>query len=125
MKHQEACVKAVANYGEKLRRVKELTEQLKDALCKCPSINPDDIRAVTHLGSYYARATKTSGADLGDCYERAITSKEQLKEACPHCYEAHLIVQKRKVAKIKLGAAKGWVTKLAKKMEGEKATERT
>lgn len=59
-----------------------------------------------------------------DGFERYLANDSPefyLEENCQHCLKAHHLIQERKIARQKLGRAKGWVTKLGKQAVKELA----
>lgn len=108
----EKAMAACAEYVRASDEVRRLTREIGNALLGCRydadqySENPR-----THLADYYA--DRNAEGAIGPFFVGRVKSQDAF-EACPSCVAANKLVQQRKDAKQKLGAAKRQITKLGR-----------
>ena len=113
----EAC-RAYSQWQGEIRR---LTRAIGDALCACEGINGDlqkwdEGGDETHLKDIYRGYTE-EGYQVGEQhyhYTDAEVVEHLTEHGCTHCLAAHRLIQQRKAARQKFGAANRWIGKLGK-----------
>lgn len=120
----------VGRYSRLTSEIKLLRQQIGDHLEKCPGLDGKRLEMdefgchihqrdwdsknrdkSTHLWGWYQPETVDSGYyGAPDIEYQEITADDHGAE-CPHCYAAHLAVQRRKAARRELGAVKAAMTR--------------
>jgi len=125
----DTAQKLVAGYSRLTREIKALRVQIADNLDKCPGVKGDRL-AVDENGwqTYMPEVdskNREKGVHLWHWYQPEICDSGyycethtvwtdvgvQEAEECPHCYAAHLAIQRRKEARKELGGVKGAMTR--------------
>lgn len=110
---------AIIEYRAANLSVKEITKKIGENLSSCGDLSEDG--KSPHLKEAYRWEAYRRESD-GCFYERHPAyddpAEEYLKDACPHCYAAHNLIQERKDARQRFGVAKRRLMAMAKALEG-------
>jgi hypothetical protein len=108
---EQKAMAACRDYVRWQAEIKRISGAIGGHLYLCNRIGLDSNAVnATHLAEAYR-------PDVGEWRTTYMTPEdvvEYLQEHCPHCLAAHLLVQERKTARQKFGAAKRQVSKLGK-----------
>lgn len=130
---ESRAVSAVKRLAVARREVQRLTKAIGHALAKCEGVNgglvfvavpgqpigKKDPNDITHLRLAYTPELSESQYRRRE-YMDEDELHDYLKESCPHCLLAHLLVQERRKARKALGRANAVVTILGRAMlEGD------
>lgn len=107
-----ACRELVAATAE----VKRLSRLIGEGLSACPMAHDDGECGpkgpITHLALAYASEMVENDHGHGGMHKE--WNSQHLLDGCTHCLAAHNAIQKRKVARKRLGAARRVVTMIGK-----------
>ena len=113
----ETALKLVSDYSALTRAIRDCKKELAETLSACPGPNPPRMKsqgmndpATNHLDGWYTPETIVDhwGEEQLDYLEIG----DDQREECPHCYAAHLTIQKRKALRRRLGSVKSSMTRL-------------
>ncbi|PPA72832.1 hypothetical protein C4E15_28115 [Achromobacter spanius] len=113
----ETALKLVSDYSALTRAIRDCKKELAETLGRCSGPNPPRMKsqgvndpATNHLDGWYTPETIVDhwGEERLDYLDIGV---EQFEE-CRHCYGAHIIIQKRKALRRRLGSVKAAMTKL-------------
>ena len=131
----ETALKLVSDYSALTRAIRECKKEIGDNLDLCNGLKgfrretemipPDEYLAEgyaqptdrscddqeIHLTGWYKPETHCYGHESDPSLVYLKIGEEQHAE-CPHCYGAHMAIQKRKALRRRLGAVKAAMTKL-------------
>jgi hypothetical protein len=120
----------VGRYSRLTKEIKSLRQQIGEHLDRCPGLDGKRLEVdeygchihqrdwdsknrdkSTHLWGWYQPETTDDGIDYSE--PRQVWQQIGVLEAeeCPHCYAAHLAVQRRKAARRELGSVKAAMTR--------------
>lgn len=109
--NEQKALAACRDYVHWQAEIKRLSGAIGGHLYKCHKNRPsDEAVSETHL----AEAYRPDIDEYRTTYLRPDEVFEFLREVCPHCLAAHGLIQERKKAKQKFGAAKRWVARIGK-----------
>jgi hypothetical protein len=97
----QLALAACRAYVRASKAVKALTGQIGDALNRCPGTGDFD---------YDRGGIDIPRTHQREAYQTGLRKANAAMDACPHCAEAHRLVQERKKARLTLGAAKRMIT---------------
>ena len=112
---------AIIEYRTASLAVKALSQKIGEHLSSCAEMCDEDGKSLHLKEAYlwevdedvgYYRRTRAVYDDPAEDY---------LKDACPHCYAAHLLIQERKDARQRFGNSKRRLMAMAKALEGSPA----
>lgn len=111
---------AIVEYRQANLAVRSLSSRIADHLSACQEAAiaanidlPEDGKS-PHLKEAYSY--ESDGMyDWQRSYDDP--AEDYLKDACPHCYAAHFLIQERKEARLRFGVAKRRLMGLAKSLE--------
>ncbi len=113
MNTESKAIAACQSYVRAMTEIRVMTGMIAAALNDCggatPDTSGDDEYKPTHLKNYYKRGDLAG--ELGFMGYNGPDYKEEF-EACPHCVLADKLVQERKSARQRLGAAKRAISKI-------------
>lgn len=112
---------AIVEYRNANLAVRSLSRRIGEHLSACQEAAiaahdeiPEDGKS-PHLKEAYSY--EPDGMyDWQRCYDDP--AEDYLKEACPHCYAAHFLIQERKEARLRLGVAKRRLMAIGRALEG-------
>lgn len=108
---------AIIEYRTANLVVKALSQQIGKHLSSCAEWSGDGEKS-PHLKEAY-RQESDGMYGWQECYPDP--AEDYLKDACPHCYAAHLLIQERKDARQSFGNSKRRLMAMAKALEGSPA----
>lgn len=108
---EQKALAACREYVNWKARIKTLSEAIGGHLHLCHMIRPkDQASSDTHLSEAY----RPDHDEYMTTYMAPDEVVEFLRQNCQHCLAAHTLIQGRKAARQKLGAAKRQITKIGK-----------
>lgn len=113
---------AIIEYRAANMAVQEITKKIGEHLSSCGELSEDG--KSPHLKEAYRWEKEFSDSRFGFDYclnypAYDDPAEEYLKDACPHCYAAHNLIQERKDARQRFGVAKRRLMAMAKALEGD------
>lgn len=126
----DKALNLVLRYSFHVNSIKSLTAAIGNNLDACKGINGNRQLKDEYGCLVYLPDTDSKGRDKGthlwnwyqqtwynleyDKLDYEVITEDTHKNACPHCYAAHIAIQERKEHRKKLGYVKGAMTKAIK-----------
>ena len=105
---------AIVEYRAANLAIRSLTTEIGKHLEACAAKRPDDTDPKSpHLSEAYS----VDSDEYGRFPAYADPAEDYLIDACPHCYEAHKLIQERKDARKRFGIAKRRLMSLGAALE--------
>ena len=119
----ERAVELVKEYSFLNTKIKDLTKKISDSIVQCEGISGQRLTSNLsgetdsrgrekdlHLTSWYT----CTGVSEEDGYTPVYENYPDESE-CQHCWDAHNLIQERKLAKKRFGTVKGTITRMGEK----------